>query len=54
MVDKRKRLIGLLIFYNPERLKRLLNDPWHPIQIVFPSAPIEQAREGKGMSIRRR
>jgi starch phosphorylase len=24
-----------LIFHNPDRLKKLLNDPWQPIQIIF-------------------
>jgi starch phosphorylase len=36
-----------LIFYDLERLKRLLTDPWHPVQIIFAGLAHPADLEGK-------
>ena len=36
-----------LIFHDPERLKRILNNPWHPVQIIFAGKAHPADNEGK-------
>jgi starch phosphorylase len=36
-----------LIFHDPARLKRILNNPWHPVQIIFAGKAHPADNEGK-------
>lgn len=36
-----------LIFHDPARLRRILNDPWHPVQIIFAGKAHPADYEGK-------
>jgi len=38
-----------LIFHDRERLKKILNDPWHPVQIIFAGKAHPADMPGKGV-----
>jgi starch phosphorylase len=38
-----------LIFHDRQRLKKILNDPWHPVQIIFAGKAHPEDMPGKGI-----